>query len=67
MLKVSRSAHFHVDPASHRHNAHLWKAVAPFVSLEEQLFAQQPRWLDDCADAFVESVLPEASPLGRAA
>lgn len=64
---MSRSAHFHVDPASSRGNAHLWKAVAPFVSLEEQLFGPEPRWLDECAEAFVQGVLPEASPLGRVA
>lgn len=64
---MSRSAHFHVGQGTSRSNAHLWKAVAPFVSLEEQLFEPELRWLDECAEAFVEGVLPEASPLGRVA
>ena len=64
---MSRSAHFHVNSASAPQNADLWKVVAPFVSLEEQLFAHQVRWLDERAEAFVEGALPEASLLGRAA
>ena len=64
---MSRSANLHVDPALSRHNAHLWKAVAPFVSLEEQLFAHRRSWLEESAESFVEWALPEASPLGRVA
>jgi len=50
-----------------RANAHLWKAVAPFVSLEEQLFAHDPQALRRGADAFVRISLPEANPMGRVA
>ncbi len=46
---------------------HLWKAVAPFVSLEEQLFAHDPRAERWRAEMFVVASLPEASPFGRAA
>lgn len=64
---MSQSGYLQFDPASSRNNAHLWKAVAPFVSLEEQLFAHETDWLGELSEAFVENVLPEASPLGRVA
>lgn len=57
----------YIAPLEPRANAHLWKAVAPFVALEEQLFAYDPRALRRAADAFVAVSLPEANPMGRVA
>ncbi len=46
---------------------HLWKAIAPFVHLEEELFAHDPRALRMAAEDFVATSLPEASLTGRVA
>ncbi|MCR9163367.1 MAG: hypothetical protein ACE37F_20420 [Nannocystaceae bacterium] len=46
---------------------HLWKAIAPFVHLEEQLFAHDPRELRAATEDFVAASLPEASLSGRVA
>lgn len=46
---------------------HLWKAIAPFVHLEEMLFAHDPRALRAAEEAFVATSLPEASITGRVA
>lgn len=46
---------------------HLWKAIAPFVHLEEVLFAHDPRALRTAAEEFVATSLPEASLSGRVA
>lgn len=46
---------------------HLWKAVAPFVHLEEVLFGHDPRALRMAAEEFISTSLPEASLTGRVA
>lgn len=57
----------YIAPLEPRANAHLWKAVAPYVSLEEQLFTHDPQAMRRNADAFVSISLPEANLLGRVA
>lgn len=45
----------------------LWKAVAPFATLESSLFAHEPGALRERAEAFIASNLPEANLSGRVA
>ena len=67
MLRVIRDDSSFLSPVPQRPNAHLWKAVAPFVSLEEQLFAHDPAAQHAAAEAFVAASLPEANLTGRVA
>ncbi len=66
-LPVSSSAYLRLNFKSAQPHADLWKVIAPFVSLEEELFSHDVRALEESAEAFVVGELPEASPLGRAA
>lgn len=66
-MGVDDGVPLYIAPVESPRNVDLWKAVAPFVALEEMLFRFDRRAIEERAEAFVHASLPEANLWGRAA